>query len=493
MVADRGAEVGVRKSVGADVGQVTRQLLAESVVLAGLCVVPALLLVSALRPGFNALMDTSLASVWQTPWAWGLVVGLAALIGLSASVYPALVMARKAAPRLLQGSVFGRRQNVSVRYGLVVVQFGLLIALVSGAVLVNQQLRFIQTKDLGFQRENVLQISNGNALAERTDDGAFVSPKYDQLRQRLLERTAVQNVSTLTRTPGEFWYEQTFRPATDTAQAVQAPVLRADHHVFATLGIEPAGGAYFDRPLEERTDAVLVSEAFARAAGPGSAAPEAVLDADGNRIAVNGTFKDLNFFSLRQAAAPLVIAPRSEVPYASRILVRTAPGQVAEAVGAVQQVWGDLVPDTPMQYAFLDDQVAQLYAQDRRFATLSLGLAGLAGVLAVLGLLSVAAYMARLRVKEIGIRKALGASVGSILVRLNREFVALVGVALLAGAPLAWWAVSAWLDGFAYRIAVHPLVFLGVGGGALLVAIAAVTAQSLSAARVDPAQVLRNE
>jgi putative ABC transport system permease protein len=181
------------------------------------------------------------------------------------------------------------------------------------------------------------------------------------------------------------------------------------------------------------------------------------------------------------------------VAYPSRVLIRTAPGALSETVDAVQQIWRELAPNTPLQYTFLDDQVAQLYAQDRRFAALSLGLAGLAGVLAVLGLTAVAAYMARLRVKEIGIRKALGASIPSILVLLNREFVALVGVALVVGGPLAWWGVEAWLGGFAYRISVSPLVFLGVGLGALALAVGAVSWQSLTTARVDPARVLRSE
>ena len=494
MSADRSAEVGARKALGALPQQITKQLLMESGLLALLCAPVALGVVAALRPAFNGLMGTQMANPLVTPWAWAAVLGLALLVGLGAGCYPAFVMARKSTPDLFDGSAFGRQRGISVRHGLIAAQFGVLIALVSGAVLVNQQLRFIQTKDLGFEREHVLQITNGNALAEQDDEGNWRSPKYTQLRQRLLQRSAVQGVSTLTRTPGEFWYEQTFHPVGDTSRTIQAPVLRTDPHIFETLGIKPAGGAYFERhPADRPARALLLSTAFVRQLGTsGKALPDAILSGS-RRVDVSGAFESINFFSLRQEAGPLAIVPQEEVAYPSRVLIRTAPGALSATVDAVEQIWGELAPNTPLQYTFLDDQVAQLYAQDRRFATLSLGLAGLAGVLAVLGLTAVAAYMARLRVKEIGIRKALGASVGSILVLLNREFVMLVGVALVGGGPLAWWAVDAWLSGFAYRIDVSPLVFLGVGLGALLLAVGAVTWQSVSTARVDPARVLRSE
>ncbi|NBB74840.1 MAG: FtsX-like permease family protein, partial [Bacteroidetes bacterium] len=453
MGADRSAEVGARKALGALPQQITKQLLVESVLMAVLCAPVALGAVAALQPAFNQLMGTQIANPLGTPWAWAAVVGLALLVGLGAGLYPAFVMARTSTTDLFDGSAFARTGGISVRHGLIAVQFGVLIALVSGAVLVNQQLRFIQTKDLGFEREHVLQITNGNALAEQDEEGTWRSPKYTQLRQRLLQRSDVQGVSTLTRAPGEFWYEQTFHPVGDTSRMIQAPVLRTDPYIFETLGIEPAGGSYFERaPADRPSQALLLSTAFVREVGtPEGTLPDAILSGS-QRVGVSGAFESINFFSLRQEAGPLVIIPQENVAYPSRVLIRTAPGALSATVDAVEQIWDELAPNTPLQYTFLDDQVAQLYAQDRRFAALSLGLAGLAGVLAVLGLTAVAAYMARLRVKEIGIRKALGASLSSILVLLNREFVALVGVALVVGAPLAWWGVEVWLGGFAYRI-----------------------------------------
>ena len=503
MGADRSAEVGVRKALGARPGQLARQLWVEAVALTLLCVPVALGLVAAVRPAFNDLMGTQLAAPLTTPWAWAAAGALALVVGLGAGAYPALALAGKRATALFDGSAFARPRGtglrLSVRHGLLVAQFGLMIALVSGAVLVQQQLAFIQAKDLGFERAHVLQITNGNALAEQDTSGTWIAPRYAELRRRLLQTPAVEGVTTLSRAPGEFWYEQTFAGEGDTTQTVGAPVLYADHYVFETLGLAPAGGPYFDRPSGERTGTgVLVSEAFvealpAAALGPDGRPTALVRPGSGRRLPVDGVFESINFFSLRQTAAPLVIVPRAEVSYPPRILVRTAPGSLRAGLDAVQSAWADLAPATPLSYTFLDDQVAALYEQERRFGTLSVALAGLAGLLAVLGLVAVAAYATRLRTKEIGIRKALGASVASILVLLNREFVALVAVALAVSAPLAWWGASAWLQGFAYRIAVEPLVFVAVGAGALALAVAAVTWQSLAAARVDPAQVLQAE
>jgi putative ABC transport system permease protein len=159
----------------------------------------------------------------------------------------------------------------------------------------------------------------------------------------------------------------------------------------------------------------------------------------------------------------------------------------------IRDVWSTFRPETPIRLAFLDTQIASLYEQEARFTTLSGVLAGIAILLAALGLASLVAYLTRLRMKEIGIRKALGGSVTGIVALLNKEYVQLVGAAFVIGAPLAWWAAAAWLGQFAYQVGLSPLVFVGAGLGALVVAIGAVSTQALRAARVDPAQVLRSE
>jgi putative ABC transport system permease protein len=174
-------------------------------------------------------------------------------------------------------------------------------------------------------------------------------------------------------------------------------------------------------------------------------------------------------------------------------VVRIAPGRRADALDHVRSVWAEVRPDTPLETFFLSDQVRKLYEQERRFGTLSAALAGLAIVLASIGLASLVAYLTRLRRKEIGVRKALGGSTAGIVALLNREYVRIVGAALLVGAPAAWAAAHWWLGQFAYRVEISPLVFGAAGLGALTIAVVVVSVQGLRAALVDPAHVLRSE
>ena len=196
---------------------------------------------------------------------------------------------------------------------------------------------------------------------------------------------------------------------------------------------------------------------------------------------------------MRQAVDPAVYEVTAAPSYGYNVLVRIVPGRIDDGLQAIRAAWPDVQPDTPLRTTFLDEDVAQLYEQEERFTTLSGVLAGIAILLAAFGLASLVAYLTRLRMKEIGIRKALGGSVASIVALLNKEYVQIVGAAFLVGAPLAWWVAQAWLGQFAYQVGVSPLVFVRAGLGALVVAVLAVSTQALRAARVDPATVLRSE
>jgi putative ABC transport system permease protein len=173
--------------------------------------------------------------------------------------------------------------------------------------------------------------------------------------------------------------------------------------------------------------------------------------------------------------------------------MRVAAGRTQEALAHTEAVVADLFPNAPFRASFFDETVAELYEQERRFGTLSTILSALAIFLAAIGLASLVAYLTQMRMREIGIRKALGGSVASIVALLNREYVWIVGAAFLIGAPLAWWAGHMWLESFAYQISISPWIFVAAGGGAAVVAVVAVSTQALRAARVDPASVLRAE
>ena len=213
----------------------------------------------------------------------------------------------------------------------------------------------------------------------------------------------------------------------------------------------------------------------------------------GPAFEIAGVMPDVHINSMREAIAPTVFAVSAQPSSGYNVLVRFAPGRTAEGLRHVRTVLADVRPDTPPEVSFLSEAVADLYDEERRFGILTTTLAALAILLAALGLAGLVGYLTRLRVKEIGVRKALGGSVGGIVALLNREYVVIVGVAFAVGVPLAWLAANWWLQRFAYRIELSPLVFIGAGVGALAVAVAAVSVQAVRAARVSPAEALRSE
>lgn len=513
LYAGRSQEVGTRKALGARRDQVARQFASEAAVLALGCVPPAMGLAAALTPAFNRLMDVPLPNPAMSPLAWlGLGAGAVALGGVAA-LYPAWGVARRSVPQLFAGSAFGRTSGFSARRVLVVAQFALFIALGSGAVLMQQQVDLMQDRDLGFEPDNLAVVTNGAVLTAPID----ASPEAREVsasktfQNRLRAHPSVDAVSS-----GNYFLDEdgsttrTMRMDADTAQG--RPTTEARWHYMSpdalpVLGLSPRAGAYFDRPASMRRDSVaVVTPAVLAALG----CTEAELPAgctiryaprnseDSPDVSVVGVVEPAQFASLRYGSPPLVLMlveqSRRPYRYLHNVYARFRNGTPrTEQQRVLEAAWGEVVPDSPMQTAFVADDVEAFYAQDRRLRTLALGLTGVALVLVTLGLVAVAAYLTRLRMKEVAIRKVLGASVTGLLARLNREFVALVGIAFVIGSLGASLAMDRWLDGFATRIPMSPLVFAAVGLGALALAVGAVSWQSLKAARVDPATVLRAE
>jgi putative ABC transport system permease protein len=509
MYADRSREVGARRAIGAQSGQVARQFIGESVVLTLLCVPLAIGLASALTPAFNQLMNTRVPWPALSPAAW-IGIGLGgALLGAVAGLYPALGVARRPVPSLFKKSAFGSSGS-ALRRGLVMVQFTLFIALGSGAVLMQQQMSLLQEKDLGFRPSGLVEITNGGALTTSADpnrsylDRRTVSQSrafQQELMQSPLVESAAAGGTFLREQQGGIDFQRTGDASVPSFQAAwQAMTPSAP----PTIGLTLASGTYFDQPAEERRDnvAIVNAQALEKLGCDAESLADCRIDTDWSDwladMPVVGVFEDARFSSLRYSAGPIVIFlfDQSQLRGASRhdVFVRFRDGVPrAEQTRLIESTWQQFVTDRPPEYEVITERIEAFYAQDRRLRTLSFGLTGVAMALVVLGLLAIVAYLTRLRMKEVAIRKALGATVPSILALLNREFVALVGVAIVLGSVLSYFVMSEWLAGFATRINVSPLVFLAMGAGALILAVGAVSAQSLSAARVDPAQVLRSE
>jgi putative ABC transport system permease protein len=380
----------------------------------------------------------------------------------------------------------GGSRGWSLRQGLIGLQFAVLIGLGSLSWVAYDQLDYMLDDSLRMPTESVVLI----------DGAGRDSAAYQTWRRRLLSSSAVQAVG-MGNGPEPLDFQTSFT-LTGTDQVYQGLNLKAvDVHYFDVMGIEaPAieemkkqGGTAPNRLILNQTAADLLAaqdpvgkRIYRNPQDPGDGSPP-----------IAGVVPDLQLHSMRKAVPPTAFRVYARPPWSIGILVRFAPGRLQDGMEHLRGVWSDLRPDEPFEASFLSEEVARLYEQERRFTTLSGVLAGIAVLLAALGLASLVAYLTRLRLKEIGVRKALGGSTASIVALLNKEYVQIVGVAFLVGAPLAWWAADAWLGRFASRIDLSPLVFLGSGLVALVVAVGAVSVQALRAARVDPARVLRSE
>lgn len=487
LYTERRHEVGVRKALGAQRRQVAGQFLAEALVLAGLCLPAVVLILEGVVPLFNSVMNTQLQNdIIASPLMLGGLGGLALLVGVAAGSYPALVLSRKKALSLFRNALSGGGSaRWSLRHVLIVVQFVLLIGLGGVTWLVNQQLHYLQTKDLGFQTDGVVELRNVGSV----DD-------FKQLRRLLRDRPEVQAVGAGIG-PGPGRFNVTYRARGTEAVRSDADYLYVDRGWFEVMGIDHP---VVERLREEGSSApsrFLVNEAAARALDYDDPAGRTVVIAPNSRHperrTIDGIVEDFHFRPLYERVQPTFLRVVSEPPQIRAALVRVDPRRLSTAMDELQAAWHEVRPDQPFSPTFIDERLARLYDEEQRIGQLGMGLTAIALLLAALGLVGLSAYVTRRRAKEIGVRKALGATVTRILVHLNREFVVLVGVALVVAAPLAYWAADHWLQRFAYRIDINPLVFLGAGAVALLVALSAVSYQAWQAARINPADVLRAE
>ncbi len=489
---ERRHDIGVRKAMGAGRGRVAMQSLTEAIVLTLLCVPVVLVALKALIPVFNQVMNTGLQHrLFTAPAVLGSLVGVALLIGGVAGSYPALVLSRKKAVSLFRGSQDQRGpQGWSMRHVLIGVQFALLIGLGSVTWLVNGQLHYLQTKDLGFRTQGLVELPEVDS-----------ADTYRRLKQRLRSAPEVQAVGAGIG-PGPGRFEVTYRAKDSERIRSDGDVLNVTPGWFAALDIDHPVVQKMQEAGGQGTPRLIVNQAAVQALGYKTPVGKTVVveprDASPDRLTIDGVVDNFQFRPLYQRVQPTFLRIHPRVENMDPLNVRAAlvhldPRALEAGLDRLRTAWSRVRPDTPFSPEFVDEQLAQLYEEEQRIGQMGLGLTVIALLLAALGLVGLSAYVVQRRTKEIGVRKALGATVSEIVLRLNREFLVLVGVALVVAAPIAYVVAEQWLSSFAYRIGVSPLVFLGAGGGALIVSLAAASYQAWSTARIDPADALRQE
>ncbi|MEM8557785.1 MAG: ABC transporter permease [Bacteroidota bacterium] len=484
----RAQEVGVRKAIGGKRGQIVAQFLGESVLMAALALVLALVLVHALLPMFGELVERPLSIPYTSGW---LMPGLAVLVlavGLVSGSYPALFMARLEPMQVLKGTIRGSRARPLLQRVLVVGQYAASIVLVVGSLVVFQQLRFVSQSDPGYERENVVTMRLTDwslrdhiaAIEERwaSEASVITTASVGELPTNISSST---RLDTWEGHPESLEEDMTFYQ------------MSATHDVLDVFGLDLVAGRSFDRAIDPDTSLVLLlNETAVRDMGwtPQEAVGKWIDRGGDEPHTIIGVVEDFHQHSMHLPIAPIMI--RLEPRWVSHITARVQPGDFPATIAALEAHVATFT-DYPVEVGFLDAEFDALYRADQRLGQTFGFFTVIALLIASLGLFGLAAFAAEQRTKEIGIRKVLGADVLGLVRLLSLDFVKLVAVAFLVAAPIGYVAMQRWLADFAYRIELGPGLFLVAGGGALVIALAAVSVQALRAATADPVRSLRYE
>lgn len=488
----RAREIGVRKSTGAQRGQIVAQFLSESLLLAVGAAVLGLGLAIAALPLLKETMGIELApdllSLWYVPFVF---IGVAVVTGILAGLYPAIFMSSFRPAAVLKSVNTSAKGSVSLRKALVVFQFGISVALLVGTFVIYRQLHYMQSKSLGLDKERIVTIANNNALFA----------KWDAFRAELLSSPYVVQAGRSSRLPSgnllDYLNGESVQMGDTMAPLnVTLSMLNVDMDFTSTYQIPLAAGRAFSRDFPtDTTQAWILNEAAVRAIGwasPAEAIGKRVIYGGREDCYVVGVLRDFHFESLHKEIIPMIFFIPRQQNNLNAISIKIA-GNTPAALTHLKQVWEKFNPDFPFDYAFLDENYGQLYEAEIRQGNLYMVFAGLAILIACLGLFGLATFAAHQRTKEIGIRKVLGASVTGITGLLAKDFLKLVLVAIVLATPVAYWMMRQWLADFAYRIEMQWWIFALSGLLAVLVAFLTVSFQSIKAALTNPVESLRSE
>jgi putative ABC transport system permease protein len=492
----RAKEIGIRKVSGALRREIILQFLSESVLISYLAFVLAAALTWLTLPGLNNLtgltlsMDTLLKPVVLVPLCLTPL-----LVGILSGLYPALFLSSFQPSRVLKGLFKAGGGSISFRKVLVVFQFAISIVLLISTTVVFQQLHFMQNTSLGFNKDQIIVMRYNGGLDK----------SYESFRSRLLQDPHIHRISRSSRIPsGRLLDSQgastesgdSLKPVTTTIK-----MLTVDQDFLSTYGIGIAAGRDFSRLYATDSTNFILNEAATRSLNVHNSR-EMIgrnFSYGGAKGKVIGVMKDFNFESLHQSIVPLIlILPAPSQPGSNsfaEISLKLSGNKdnIRESLNTLQSAWKTYLPEVPFEYSFLDERFKQLYQSEERQGDLFTVFSGIAIFIACLGLLGLSAFSISQRVKEIGIRKVLGASAATIVRLLSAEFLKLVAIAAVFAFLAGWYVMNNWLQSFAYRIPLQWWVFVAAGVAAALIALITISFQALKAAWANPVNSLRSE
>ena len=481
----RAKEIGVRKVMGAVRGLLIRQFIGEAILMACISAAMALLIVGIALPAFNLLTGKAIVLPTGQPGFWLSLAGITLLTGLLSGSYPAFYLSGFNAIRVLKAALpSGTKGDALFRKGLVVFQFTLSIVLILATILITRQIHYMQNARLGYDRENLVYLPIEGEMRNKV---GVLQAEAAGL-QGVAELTLFSGESPTTFGDGTLGINWTGKDPNESVRFIHETIGR---DFLKTMKIELVAGRDFSPDFPTDSNGVILNETALRLIGYKDPIGKTLRIYD-YPLHIVGVIKDFHFQSLHEATLPLVLF-RGRSEWFSTIVVRTKPGQTRVALAGLERLYRQLNPAFPFSYQFADAQYASLYKSEEVTGRLSVLFALLAISISCLGLLGLSLFTAEQRVREIGIRKVLGASVPSLFGLLSRGFLGLVGISYLIAAPLGWWAMHRWLAGFAYRTDISGWTFVGAGLLAVGVALVTVGWHTLRAAGANPVKSLRSE
>ncbi len=495
--ANRAKEVGVRKALGSFKKHLIRQFLVESVLLSLVAYALGIFLVLLIMPLFNQLSGKELTLPLSEPIFIFTLLIAALTTGVLAGLYPAFFLSSFKPINTLKGKIALGSGNSRVRSGLVVFQFFVSILLIIGTIAVDKQLKYIQNKKIGFNKEQVLLVNDAYMLGDSRDafkeEVAQLGPVVSSSFSGFIP------VNGYNRNDNTYW-KKGLSP--DESNTVNSQMWSVDYDYVKTMGMEIIKGRDFDKDIASDSGAVILNEEAMREFGfdqiDGNAIQTYGFDGNTGKVLMDqfnnykiiGVVRDFHFESLKEDIAPLALQLERSTSVMS---VRLSTNDFANSIDLIEEKWKKFGTGLPFNYNFLDDEFANMYRAESRLAKIFGIFAGLAILIGCLGLFALATFMAEQRTKEIGIRKVLGASISGIVLMLSKEFSKLVIIAFIIAVPVAWWGISNWLANYNYRIGVGLELFIISGVIAFVIAWLTVGYQSVKAAARNPVKSLRSE
>lgn len=482
--AKRAGEIGMRKVLGAERGELVRQFLGESVLTALLACMLAFLLVEFAMPVFNALSGKKLAlfSGEFTGWAF-MTLGLGTVVGLLAGSYPALYLSSFQPIKILKGKWKGSAADLFLRKTLVVVQFGISITLIVGTMVVERQLNYIQERKLGFDKDRLV-ILPIRSTAIQNQIPAF--------KDQLTAHSAVESVSLSAIEIGEWAYSWFFQ--VEGLPETQLLAMNAvDNDFVRAMGLRVVEGRDYIKGNRADSTGFIINESAVRFFGwERPIGKSLTMQEPGiGRGPVIGVVEDFHYEPLHKPISPMVLFITNLPP--SNLVVRLSGSDTRGAIAHLEEVWNRFEQNRPFSYAFVDQKLDSLYRSEQKLSDMFVYFSGLAIFIACLGLLALVSFMAEQRIKEIGIRKVLGATERQLMFLLTKQLLTLVILANGLAWPVAFYLMNRWLEGFAYRISLDLTTFTGAGLVTLAVAIMTVVWQAYRASAANPVKALKYE